>query len=277
MLIYYSVYKCKRNVIQLTNLLALICSFCSSLIADQKLDTADHHHHAVAAAVGETERMGNSPGVELKPTVVKQQQQPAAAVVNKDKDKDSVASALAAEDNDPLKAKPKPSRRMSFKSSSSQPLPLLTGADAVQTQTGSISHAGGGGGGVTSDQHEEHKLMLAIERERFEREHEKCEREREKYERLMVQMVALNNDLNDREDQIIILKKREVAYEDQLRAKDKMYEQDAMVRMQLGKRLEQVLMDKEEITDELDMVRDQLETFKSLVNNQNQQKTAPKK
>lgn len=65
-------------------------------------------------------------------------------------------------------------------------------------------------------------------------------------------MLVLTNDLNEREDQLIAMKKREEAYLEQLANKDRMYEQDAMVRMQLGKRLEQVLMDKEEIKDELD-------------------------
>lgn len=65
-------------------------------------------------------------------------------------------------------------------------------------------------------------------------------------------MLVLTNDLNEREDQLIAMKKREEAYLEQLASKDRMYEQDAMVRMQLGKRLEQVLMDKEEIKDELD-------------------------
>jgi hypothetical protein len=34
-----------------------------------------------------------------------------------------------------------------------------------------------------------------------------------------------------------------------------MFSQDAQVRLQLGKRLEQVLMDKEEIKDELDSLK----------------------
>ena len=79
--------------------------------------------------------------------------------------------------------------------------------------------------------------------------------ERSNYEKLMVQMLVLTNDLNEREDQIIAMKKREEAYIEQLASKDRMYEQDAMVRMQLGKRLEQVLMDKEEVKDELDSLK----------------------
>ncbi|CAE7846066.1 unnamed protein product, partial [Symbiodinium microadriaticum] len=87
--------------------------------------------------------------------------------------------------------------------------------------------------------------------------------ERSNYEKLMVQMLVLTNDLNEREDQIIAMKKREEAYIEQLASKDRMYEQDAMVRMQLGKRLEQVLMDKEEVKDELDSLKAQLEVIRS--------------
>lgn len=65
----------------------------------------------------------------------------------------------------------------------------------------------------------------------------------------------MTNDLNEREDQIIVLKKREAALEENLKMKEKMYAQDAQVRLQLGKRLEQVLMDKEEIKDELDSLK----------------------
>ncbi len=79
--------------------------------------------------------------------------------------------------------------------------------------------------------------------------------ESEKYERLMMQTLAMTNDLNEREDQIIALKKRENALEENLKIRERMYAQDAQVRLQLGKRLEQVLMDKEEIKDELDNLK----------------------
>lgn len=87
--------------------------------------------------------------------------------------------------------------------------------------------------------------------------------ERSNYERLMVQMLVLTNDLNEREDQIIALKKREAVYTETIANKERMYEQDAMVRMQLGKRLEQVLMDKEEIKDELDNLKAQLASIQN--------------
>ena len=42
-----------------------------------------------------------------------------------------------------------------------------------------------------------------------------------------------------------------------------MHEQDALIRLQLGKRLEQVLMDKEEALEELDLVQTKLESIRS--------------
>ena len=45
--------------------------------------------------------------------------------------------------------------------------------------------------------------------------------------------------------------------------KDRMYEQDAMVRMQLGKRLEQVFIDKEEALEQIRLLQEQLEAIKS--------------
>ena len=78
--------------------------------------------------------------------------------------------------------------------------------------------------------------------------------ERSNYERMMVQMLSLTNDLNERDEQILELKSREAALKNLLAQKEKMYEQDAMVRLQLGKQLEQVLMDKEEAQEQLEMM-----------------------
>jgi pyruvate/2-oxoglutarate dehydrogenase complex dihydrolipoamide acyltransferase (E2) component len=75
------------------------------------------------------------------------------------------------------------------------------------------------------------------------------------YERVLSKNLTLTNELNDRDTEIIALKKREAVYEQTLKAKEKMYEQDANVRMQLGRRLEQILLDKEEAKDEIDDLR----------------------
>eukprot|EP01041_Mallomonas_annulata_P007192 gene7191-14661_t len=83
--------------------------------------------------------------------------------------------------------------------------------------------------------------------------------ERNRYERLMLQMLELTNDLNDREDFIIFLKKREVLLMEELEGKEKAHESDNQVRMQLAKRLTQVLMDKEDIKEQLQIAQEQLE------------------
>ena len=87
--------------------------------------------------------------------------------------------------------------------------------------------------------------------------------ERKNYERLMLQLFALTNDLNEREETITVIKRRVTSLETTLAANEKMHEQDALIRLQLGKRLEQVLMDKEEALEELDLVQTKLESIRS--------------
>ena len=87
--------------------------------------------------------------------------------------------------------------------------------------------------------------------------------ERKNYERLMLQLFALTNDLNEREETITVIKRRVSSLETTLAANEKMHEQDALIRLQLGKRLEQVLMDKEEALEELDLVQTKLESIRS--------------
>ena len=85
--------------------------------------------------------------------------------------------------------------------------------------------------------------------------HEDVNELRANYEMLMVQLFILSNDLSERENEIIELRRREEILHQHMLSKEKLYEQDAIVRMQLGKRLEQVLMDKEEIKDELEQCK----------------------
>jgi hypothetical protein len=56
---------------------------------------------------------------------------------------------------------------------------------------------------------------------------------------------------------------REASLIDQLAAKEKVHDQDALVRLQLGKRLEQVLLDKEEAYQELEGFKEKLENIHS--------------
>ncbi len=67
--------------------------------------------------------------------------------------------------------------------------------------------------------------------------------------------MLLSNDLTERDNQIAGMKHKEEHYEQTLVDRDNMFKQDAMVRMQLGKRLEQVLMDKEEAMEQIELLR----------------------
>ena len=69
------------------------------------------------------------------------------------------------------------------------------------------------------------------------------------------QTLMLTNDLNERDEQISMLKQQATNLQTALSQKEKMYEQDALVRMQLGKKLEQVLMDKEEVMEENELLQ----------------------
>ena len=51
------------------------------------------------------------------------------------------------------------------------------------------------------------------------------------------------------------LKRREASLERMVFVNEKVHEQDAIVRLQLGKRLEQVLLDKEEAYEELEQLQ----------------------
>ena len=70
-----------------------------------------------------------------------------------------------------------------------------------------------------------------------------------------LQIFALTNDLNEKDDMIVKLKRREASLERMVFVNEKVHEQDAIVRLQLGKRLEQVLLDKEEAYEELEQLQ----------------------
>eukprot|EP00981_Chlorochromonas_danica_P003887 scaffold736_cov197-Ochromonas_danica.AAC.1 len=79
--------------------------------------------------------------------------------------------------------------------------------------------------------------------------------EKDRQERMKVQLMALNNELAEKDETIVALKKSEQSYEQRLQEREKMYMQDNVVRLQLGKRLEQVLMDKEEIVEQYNLLQ----------------------
>ena len=70
-----------------------------------------------------------------------------------------------------------------------------------------------------------------------------------------MQIFALTNDLNDKDDVIVKLKREVAALERAVYVKEREHEQDSIVKVQLGKRLEQVLLDKEEAYEELEQLQ----------------------
>lgn len=87
--------------------------------------------------------------------------------------------------------------------------------------------------------------------------------EKEVVQKTKLQMVLMNNDLAEKDEQITSLKKNLQEFELKLKEKDNLMKQDTMVRLQLGKRLEQILIDKEEALEQLEQLRAQLDMITS--------------
>lgn len=79
--------------------------------------------------------------------------------------------------------------------------------------------------------------------------------EKEATMKAKIQLMTMNGELVERDEQLAALKKSQADYEAQLREKDNLMKQDTMVRLQLGKRLEQVLMDKEDAFEQLEQLK----------------------
>jgi hypothetical protein len=63
--------------------------------------------------------------------------------------------------------------------------------------------------------------------------------------------MALQSDLNEKEDQLLIYKRREEEFKVVLDKKKKDLEDDAKIKVQLSKKLQELLMDKEDMRDEI--------------------------
>lgn len=73
--------------------------------------------------------------------------------------------------------------------------------------------------------------------------------ERFNSDRLRTQALLLQNELHERDEEIVSLKKERAVLESTMKAKQIMYEQDAHVRMQVGQKLEQTILDREELRE----------------------------
>jgi hypothetical protein len=82
--------------------------------------------------------------------------------------------------------------------------------------------------------------------------------ERQIVEKLKIQNMQLSNDVQDRDDAILALKRREAELSTVLEQRDKMYKQDEIVRNQLSYKLQKVLMDKEEANERCEKLEEQM-------------------
>lgn len=71
----------------------------------------------------------------------------------------------------------------------------------------------------------------------------------------LLQFIFISNELAARDVQIEDIRKQNLILQQQLEEKDKLYTQDSLVRLQLGKRLEQVLMDKEDALEQIEQLK----------------------
>lgn len=79
--------------------------------------------------------------------------------------------------------------------------------------------------------------------------------ERVNLDKMMSQVVVITNDLSERDDQIADMRKRESVLQQKIAQLGSQHDQDATVRLQLGRRLEQVLIEKEEAVETLEMTK----------------------
>lgn len=162
-------------------------------------------------------------------------------------------SLLRDEANPMMSAHRLPSRRLSVReqvleeTASNQRRPSA----GPSTAGGANSSGGtvGGGSAASTAYSDEMRNQLAVERSIVEN--------------MKIQMMLLSNDLNERDSQIRSMKHKEEQYEQTLTDRENMFKQDAMVRMQLGKRLEQILMDKEEAMEQMELLKDQVDNLKA--------------
>ena len=64
---------------------------------------------------------------------------------------------------------------------------------------------------------------------------------------MLAQVQILTNELVDREEELLAMRRREKVYQQRLISKEKTHEMEEVVRSQLVKRLEEILVEKEEI------------------------------
>ena len=68
--------------------------------------------------------------------------------------------------------------------------------------------------------------------------------------------MTLANDIAEREDEMVLMRRRERIYQQRLSSKEKAHEQEVMVRRVLCKRLEEILVEKMDILERHEFEKD---------------------
>ena len=93
--------------------------------------------------------------------------------------------------------------------------------------------------------------------------HEAINRERESYDRILLMLLQGGEDLKEKEDDLLALRKKLQSMTDESKEKDRVQANDSKLIMQLSKKLETLLMDNEDLRDQNDRLNNRLVVVES--------------
>ena len=88
--------------------------------------------------------------------------------------------------------------------------------------------------------------------------HKVMNREREAYDRILLMLLQGYEDVKDREDELLKLRKKLESVMEESAEKDRVQANDSKLIMQLSKKLETLLMDNEDLRDQNDRLNNRL-------------------
>jgi hypothetical protein len=93
--------------------------------------------------------------------------------------------------------------------------------------------------------------------------HEVINRERESYDRILLMLLQGSEDLKEKEDELLRLRNKLESVSNESKEKDRVQANDSKLIMQLSKKLENLLMDNEDLRDQNDRLNTRLVTVES--------------
>jgi hypothetical protein len=88
-------------------------------------------------------------------------------------------------------------------------------------------------------------------------------RERENYDRILLMLLQGSEDLKEKEDELLRLRNKLESVVQESKEKDRVQANDSKLIMQLSKKLENLLMDNEDLRDQNDRLNTRLVTVES--------------